>query len=96
MRSLKILVVVMGVLLVGGTAALVAAIAVRLSQRGPAAATFAAPPVALPNGARIEAMSTGPDRIVLNVLLVDGARELVVIDLHTGRQLGTIPLAEQR
>ena len=94
-RGLKLLVVVMGVMLVAGVAALVAAVGVRLSHRGAApAAAFTAPPIALPHGATIERMSTGPDRIVLQVDLVGGAVELVVIDLATGRLLVTIPLQE--
>src|SRR5581483_6224561 len=59
MRALKILVVVMGVMLVGGTAALIAAIIDRASRHTP---TAGAPPVprgfehaavALPPGARV-------------------------------------------
>jgi hypothetical protein len=34
---------------------------------------FTAPPIALPKGAKIEAMSIGPDRIVLNIVLADGS-----------------------
>jgi hypothetical protein len=97
MRGLKILVVIMGVLLVGGFAALVSVIAERVSHRAPeavAALPFTAPPIELPKGARIETVSTGPDRIVVSAILEDGARELVIIDMATGRQLGTIPLRE--
>jgi hypothetical protein len=94
MRGLKILVVVMGVLLVVGFVALVAAIGVRMSHRTPApGAAFTAPPIALPAGAKIERLSTGPDRIVLAIVLPDGTQRLLVIDLQTGRLLGTIPIA---
>jgi hypothetical protein len=94
-RLLKFLVAAMGMLLIAGVAALVAAIAVRLSHRGaPPEAAFAAPPLILPHGATIETMSVGADRIVLQLDLADGSMELVVIDLQTGRQLGTIPLRE--
>jgi hypothetical protein len=37
-------------------------------------------------------MSTGPDRVVLDVVLADGNRQLLVIDLATGRRIGMIPL----
>jgi hypothetical protein len=97
MRSLKILVAVMGVMLVAGFAALVVAVAARMSHRAPAtvaAATFTAPPIELPKGARIAAISTGPERIVVEISLPDGVKELVVIDLANGRQLGVIPLRE--
>ena len=94
LRLLKILVTVMGVMLVIGVVALAAAIAARMSRHAPPpGSTFTAPPIALPAGGKIEALSTGPDRIVLDVALPDGTTQLLVIDLQTGRLLGTIPLA---
>jgi hypothetical protein len=95
MRALKIAVIVMGVLLVVGTVALIVAIATRVSHKPaePAArAEYAAPPIDLPAGSQIEAMTAGPDRLVIDLLLADGTRQLLVIDLATGRRLGTIPL----
>lgn len=101
MRALKILVVVMGVMLVGGFATLVAVIAHRISQRQatvssesgqPAAAPFSAAPIELPAGARVETIGVGPDRLVLDVALPDGNRELLIVDLASGRRLGAIPL----
>jgi hypothetical protein len=95
MRGLKALVIVMGVMLVAGIAALAALVAVRLSHLAPPpVAAFTAPAITLPKGARIEAISTGPDRVTLAILLTDGARELLIVDLRTGRELGTIPLQE--
>jgi hypothetical protein len=97
MRGLKILVGVMGVMLIVGVAGLAVAVATRLSHRAPTPGTmFSAPPILLPHGSKIEMMSIGSDRIVLQVDLVDGSVELVVIDLATGRELGTIPLREQQ
>ena len=95
MRGLKILVIVMAMLLLAGFATLIAVIAGRLSQRGPAAVPsqpFAAAPIELPAGARIETMSVGSDRLVLDILLPDGNRRLMIIDPATGRLIGAIPL----
>jgi hypothetical protein len=95
MRALKILVVVMGVMLMVGFAALVAVIAGRVSRGGPSPATarvFASPAIDIPHGGRIEAMTAGPDRLVLALALPDGGRQLLVIDLATGTRLGTIEL----
>jgi len=92
LRGLKTLVVVMGVMLVAGVAILVVAMATRVSQTRPAVMPFAAPPLDLPAGARIESMSVGGDRLVVDVVLSDGGRQLLVIDLATGRRLGVIPL----
>ncbi len=95
LRSLKIIVAVMGVMLVAGATALVVAIAARMSHRAsPPTAAFTAPPVTLPHGSTIERMSTGSDRIVLDVALADGTVELVVIDLATGRLVAIFPLKE--
>lgn len=95
MRALKVVVVVMGVMILAGVAVLVVVIAGRLSRGGAGTASsqpFAAAPIELPSGARIETMSVGGDRLVVDVLLPDGDRQLVVIDLVTGRRLGAIPL----
>ena len=95
MRALKILVVVMGVMLVFGFAALIAVIAGRVSRSGPVATGalgFAVPPIEIPRGARIEAMTAGPDRLILALALPEGGRQLVVIDLAHGVRLGTIEL----
>ncbi len=95
MRTLKILVVVMGVMLVAGVGILIATVAGRLPRNGAGLASsppFAAPPIDLPQGARIETMSVGSDRLVVDVVLPDGTRQLLILDLVTGRRLGTIPL----
>jgi hypothetical protein len=98
-RALKILVIVMGVMLVGGFVALIISIAYMAKHRGtiapvPAAtrAPYAAPAIELPAGARIETMALGADRLVVNIITPDGNRELLVLDLASGRRLGTIPL----
>ena len=94
-RGLKIAVVVMGIMFVVGVIVLVAAIAARVSHKTPEPATraeFVAPPIDLPAGSHIEAMTAGPDRLVVDLLLADGTRQLLILDLATGRRLGTIPL----
>ncbi len=90
MRALKTLVVVMGIMLIAGFAALVAVIAGRLSHNS-APRSFATA-IDIPRGARIEAMATGADRLVLNVALPEGSRQLLVIDLTTGARLGIVEL----
>ena len=95
MRALKILVVVMAVMLVVGFAALVALIAGRISRGGPAATAahgFGSPSIDVPRGARIEAMTAGADRLILALVLPEGGRQLIVIDLVTGARLGAIEL----
>jgi hypothetical protein len=94
-RALKILVIVMAVMILAGIAALIVVIAGRLSHGGPALSPpipVAASPIELPAGARIETMSVGTDRLVLDILLPNGDRRLMIIDPATGRLLGTIPL----
>jgi hypothetical protein len=85
-------------MLVAGFAALVATLAVRVSHRAaaPAASAFSAAPVALPRGARIEAVGGGGERIIVALILADGSRELLVIDAASFRRLGVIPLSEEK
>ena len=96
LQALKILVAVLGILLAAGVAGLIVAIGMRVSHRAaPPAAAFTAPPVTLPQGAKIEAVGAGPDRIVIDMVLLDGTRQLIVLDATTGHQIGTIPLRQQ-
>lgn len=95
LRALKVLVVVMGVMLVVGFAALVAGVTGRLSRGSPGnspSAPLAAAPLDLPAGTRIETIGVGAERLVLAVVLPDGTRELVIVDIASGRRLGSIPL----
>jgi hypothetical protein len=97
MRALKLLVVVMGVLLVGGTVALVIAVVDRASHR------VAAPPpraghgfghavIDLPAGARVLGSEAVGDRLAVRLGLADGSEALILIDPRTGTELGTIEL----
>lgn len=98
MRALKILVIVMGLMLVVGFVALIVAVTERVSKKEPArsaapeARPLSAAPIELPRGARIESMAAGTDRLVLDLVLPDGERRLVILDLSTGRSLLTVPL----
>jgi hypothetical protein len=90
MRSLKILVVAMGIMLVGGFALLVAIVASKLLRGGNR--SFATTTIDIPRDARLEAMTTGPDRLILELVLPEGGHQLVIVDLATGMRLGTIEL----
>ncbi len=97
MRALKVLVVVMGVLLVGGTAALVFAIIDRARHRvaepAPVAAGHAfASTVELPPGARIIGTEEAGERLIVRVALAEGGEALILIDARNGMRLGTIEL----
>ncbi|HZU87850.1 MAG TPA: DUF6476 family protein [Stellaceae bacterium] len=96
MRGVTILAIVLGVMLVVGTTVLIAVIIARSIEPHPAPASaarpYAAAPIAIPRGARIAAMTTEADRLVVELALPRGDWELVVIDLATGRHLGTVEL----
>jgi hypothetical protein len=40
-------------------------------------------------------MTTGTDRLVLELVLPEGGHQLVIVDLATGARLGTIELRAQ-
>ncbi|MBV8090410.1 MAG: hypothetical protein JO139_12705 [Alphaproteobacteria bacterium] len=92
MRALKTLVVVMGIMLIGGFAVLVAAIMSRVSRTGSPSRPFTATAIDIPREARIETMTAGSDRLVLDLLLPDNRRQLLIIDLTTGARVGTVEL----
>jgi hypothetical protein len=97
-RALTAIVVIMGILIVAGLAALAMTIAGRSFSANPhrsaiaASRPLAAPPIDLPKGAHVTAIGTGTDRAVVAVALPDGGEELLIIDLSTGRTLATVPL----
>ena len=90
-RALTIAVIFMGLLIVAGVTVIVATAAHRMA-RPAAPRPFVAAPLDLPPGAHIETVGVGADRLVLDLVLPDGNRQLLVIDLASGRRLGTIPL----
>src|SRR5579883_1526954 len=87
LRALKILVVVLGIMLVGGFAALIVAIAAKVAHRTvePAAARHVAQ-------AAIATMTTASDRLILDLVLPDGGHRIVLIDLASGALVGKIDL----
>jgi hypothetical protein len=97
MRALKILVIVMGVPLVGGSVALVAAIVGRLG-RAPAAPPAAEAPLhaSLPAGSHIVSTELNGDRVLVRVALADGGEELVLYNARTGAQVAVIDLPATR
>ena len=92
MRALKILVVVMGVLLVLGTAALVVAVTNRINHPPAPPKPTAPTELDLPAGARIVATEMSADRLLVRVALAEGGEELLVFSLANGARLATITL----
>jgi hypothetical protein len=96
MRALNIFVWVMAVVIIVGFGVVAAVIAGRLSHREAAGAArpFAAPAIPIPAGARVEAMAVSADRLVLDLSLPSGGRDILILDLATGTRLGTIELRQ--
>ena len=98
-KALKIAVIVMGVLLVGGFALVLGAIvyqASRLGQdtpaaRNPAASDQGAAQVTVPQGANVTSMDLDGGRLALHLTGNDGP-EVIVIDVGSGRVLARIKL----
>jgi hypothetical protein len=94
-RVLKFAVIVMGILLVGGFAFVLAAIVYQASRGGQSSVAPTAEPAAaelqLPKDASITAMSLDGDRLALHLTSANGP-EIVVIDLKTGKTLARIEI----
>ena len=96
-RVLKIAVIVMGLLLVGGFAFVLAAIVYQASRGGQDKAVTAAPPggvaaeLPTPKDASVTALSLDGDRLALHLNSAAGP-EIAVIDLKTGQILARIKL----
>lgn len=94
-RVLKIAVIAMGILLVGGFAFVLAAIVYQASRGGqssvPAGAEAVAAELQIPKDASISTLDLDGDRLALHLQSAAGA-EIVVIDLKTGKMLARIKL----
>jgi hypothetical protein len=99
MRALKLLVIVMGVLLVAGAAALAVAIAYRLNHAAAISAAGAtnggSAAISLPTGAKIVSTEVSNGRIVARIDLPEGGVELMIFDLATGARISTVDLVPQ-
>jgi hypothetical protein len=96
-QVLKIAVIVMGILLVGGFAFVLAAIVYQASRGGQDRGTSAAvlsgieAEIPIPKDATIGSMSLDGDRLALHLNSAAGG-EIVVIDLATGKIMSRIKL----
>ena len=94
LKTLKILVIVMGILIIAGVTVVVVTIANRMSaksdKRSAGAHTLGKIEVGLPPGSRVISVSSDQGR--LNVHLEDGSgrASVLVLDAVTGRPIGTI------
>lgn len=88
MLTLKIIVGVMTVLLVAGFGALVGGLAMQAKNKPETA--FAGAELPLPKDARIVETTPAGDRLVLRAATPDGQERLYVVDLGTGKLIGTI------
>jgi hypothetical protein len=95
-RALKIAVIVMGILLAGGFAFVLAAIVYQASKGGQEGAPAAVldgieSDLPIPKDATISSMSLDGDRLALHLSTAAGP-EIVVVDLATGRIVSRIKL----
>jgi hypothetical protein len=96
-RALKIAVIAMGILLVGGFAFVLATIVYQASRSGQvrtvpqAALEGAVGALAIPKDATVGSMSLDGDRLALHLNSAEGP-EIVVIDLKTGKVISRIRL----
>jgi hypothetical protein len=104
-RMLKIAVIAMGILLVGGFAFVMAAIVYQASHLGQGKAKKAAPPapvavpgpettLAIPPDATVTSLALDGDRLALHLNSSAGA-EIAVIDITTGQVISRIRLKAQ-
>jgi hypothetical protein len=95
MRALKIATIVMGVLIVMGTAGLIIGVARRVSAPAPTVATWPTSIAAVldePVGTRIAGIAAVRDRLAVQ-LEGGGADRVVLVDPATGSVAGRISLA---
>jgi hypothetical protein len=96
-RILKIAVIAMGILLVGGFAFVLAAIVYQASRSGQGRQSAASPVATelhIPKEATIDTLALDGDRLALHLNSAAGS-EIVVLDLATGRTLARVRLTPE-
>jgi hypothetical protein len=108
MQTLKALVIVLGVMIVAGIAVVGVTIYHRATNlvnspvprsAEPAGRTGLGPgfgkvALELPAGSRIVEMTAEDDRLILRLRLADGGRQILILDMATGKRLGTFELRD--
>ena len=98
MKPLMALVIIMGVLIVAGIVVVIATLANRMSGGREATSTRAAPGFAavdlpVPAGCQVMETTTADDRLVLRLGSGERCNQILIVDMATGRLLGTLRLA---
>src|SRR5882672_4452765 len=98
MKPLRALVIIMGVLIVAGIVVVIVTIANRLSGGGGEATTtravpgFATVDLPVPAGCQVMETTTADDRLVLRLGSGERCNQILIVDIATGRLLGTLRL----
>ena len=94
LRALKVLVVVMGVLIVAGTATVVIVIYNRIADRAadPGPAAFGTLTARIPAGHEVRSVATGDGTLLVHLQAGDGTASILVLDLETGAERGRVIL----
>jgi hypothetical protein len=97
MKGLRALVIIMGVLIVAGLVVVVVTIANRVVGGGGIATTRAAPEFAtadlpIPAGCQVVETTTADDRLILRLGTGERCNQVLIVDMATGRLLGTLRL----
>lgn len=97
MKLLVALVIIMGVLIVAGIVVIVVTIANRMGGRGTAssraAPEFATVDLPVPAGCQVMETTTADDRLILRLGSGERCNQVLIVDMTTGRLLGTLRLA---
>ena len=96
MRTLKTLVIGMGILIVVGTTIIAVMIARRGGDAASGDASITTAQIALPAGARVVETALDGDRIALRIALIGGGQRVIIIDVPTGRRVGAVDLMSGR
>ena len=96
MRALKVLVIVMGLLIVAGTAVVIVTVAKRVSPAGRPASAPVAASLTLPPGCNVAEMTTIGDRLALRLEGDGDCRQILLVDPATASITGHIGLVSPK
>ena len=93
MRTLKVVVIALGVLIVVAVVALVLKITDGAAPLG-SRASYPPSTVEIPRGAEVVATEVAGERLILHVRLENGDLRFIVVNLSTGKEIGSVDIRE--
>ena len=95
MQSLKVLVIVLGLVIVAGLGVVIATVIQRMGGHGPGGRSFDSASLTLPKGCHVIGMAAAGDRLALRLGDGPDCQIILFVDPQSGQEAGRVSLLAQ-